>query len=155
MKTIEFINQVLIQEIGDIKSRHPFLAFNLIYSGIEFLGKCMQFDNLEDFDGRDIYFKGALRELFPPSYKPLINEMWSNLRNGMIHLLRPKSGIGLSELKHDKWAKIHVTNHPYKQDDKYVLIVEYFYSDFVEACREIMRRKPNLMEKKILNIPNQ
>jgi hypothetical protein len=153
MNVEDFIKNVLIKEIGDIKSNHPFLAFNLICSGIEFLGKCLKFDIINDFDDGNSYFKNTIVELFPENYHKLKNILWNDLRNGMIHILLPKSKIGLSEKRHDMSNLISYQNHPYEQGSQYVLIIEYFYDDFVGACNKVIKQKPDLMEQNILSIP--
>jgi hypothetical protein len=157
MNIREFINNVLINEIGEIKSKHPFLAFNLICSGIEFLGRCLKYTEIEKLDDRksSAHFKKAIKETFPSSYKNLDSILWEDLRNGMTHIFSPKSKIGLSELRHNKSTKIEPQNHPYKQNnDKYILIIEYFYNDFVEACKKVIREKNSLMNQNFLTTPD-
>ena len=153
MNVEDFIKNVLIKEIGDIKSNHPFLAFNLICSGIEFLGKCLKFDYINEFDDGNSYFKKAIKELFPEKYQRLENVLWDDLRNGMIHILLPKSKIGLSEKSHDKTNLVSRQNHPYEQNSQHILFIEYFYDDFTEACNKVMAQKHGLMKQYILSTP--
>jgi len=160
----DFINQVLINEIQDIVIKHPYLAFLLICTGIEFLGKCIDTNN-QNWDWNQKYqeinqpFDNAIKKLFPKKYSLLLEKysLRDQLRNGMIHILAPKSKIGLSQLKHDKNGEILMKNHPFEQNGKLVFIIEYFYIDFVDACKKVLRMKfdnNDKMNKAFLSIPD-
>ncbi len=154
----EFINSVLIAEIGLIKTKHPYLAFALICSGIEFLGKCLSKEDWQHYKSNGYYFKFAIEELMP-RYKPLKEDLYQDLRNGMAHVLLPKSKIALTQISHDKNGEITPGNHPYKKDGHYILLIEYFYNDFVEACKKVIRKKEKHVKSdkyfcKLLNIPD-
>jgi len=107
-----FINQVLINEMQDIVIKHPYLAFLLICSGIEFLGKRIDKNN-QNWDWNSQYqkanppFDNAIKKLFPKKYSLLLKKysLRDQLRNGMIHILAPKSKIGLTQLKQIKTEK--------------------------------------------------
>ncbi len=159
MDVEDFIKNVLIKEIEDIKSNHPFLAFVLICSGIELLGKLLEYDNVIDlhkYKNNGYFFKKAIDKLFcnkRNNYLLVKNDLWTNLRNGMAHTLLPQSNIGLTEKRHDKKQIINKENHPYKQGSQYIMIIEYFFDDFVDACNEVINQKPQLMKQIIINIP--
>lgn len=159
MNVEDFIKNVLIKEIGDIKSNHPFLAFSLICSGIELLGKFLEYDNVTDlhqYKSGGYFFKKAIDETFNKSnnnYAVVKDDLWTNLRNGMAHTLLPGSTIGLTETIHNKNEIINPENHPYRQGSQYILVIEYFYNDFVEACNEVIDQKPRLMKQIIINTP--
>jgi hypothetical protein len=160
----DFINQVLINEIQDIVIKHPYLAFLLICTGIEFLGRCIDTNN-QNWNWNQKYqeinqpFDNAIKKLFPKKYSLLLEKysLRNQLRNGMIHILAPKSQIGLTQLKHDKDGKILIKDHPFEQNGKLVFVIEYFYIDFVDACKKVLRMKFNSndkMNKPFLNIPD-
>jgi hypothetical protein len=44
MKPKEFIEVVLINELGEIVSHKPYISFALMAVGLEFLGKCIDTD---------------------------------------------------------------------------------------------------------------
>jgi hypothetical protein len=127
----EFIQHVLINEIGDIAKTHPYLSFTLIAIGIEFLGKCLS-------DGQDWHkinsnraFERDLALLAKeePIYSQL--NLRNELRNGFAHGLLPKSKLALSEVKNGD-------QHFSEKDGKTVLVAEIFYRDFVVACKRIL-----------------
>lgn len=154
----EFISKVLIKEIGEIKSHHPYLAFLLICSGIEFLGKCLSKNDWQEYSKE--YFSNAIKDLFPETYqdKEIIELMRKDLRNGMVHALLPDSGVGLTEIKHDPDAEIRKETHPFKQGKKWCFMIEYLYIDFVDACREVIRRKKDesgKFNRKLLELPEE
>lgn len=159
----DFIRNVLISEIKDIVDRHSYLAFVLICSGIEFLGKCIDINN-QDWDWDLKYrkknnpFDKAIKELFPSKYEKLLIKynLRDQLRNGLIHLLAPKSNVSLSQLKHCKNGVITMENHPFEQNNKIILIIEYFYIDFVDACKKVLNKEfkeDDKMNKPFLSIP--
>ena len=55
----EFIQQVLINELGEIHSQHPYIAFATMAIGVEFLGKC-----LNDHDDWNFYAAGIHKQDF-------------------------------------------------------------------------------------------
>lgn len=93
MTTENFINKVLIEEIGDIVKCHPYLAALLIGCGIEFLGKCLD-DSQESFDYKDekackALFEKAMTEA-PTLQKYSWKDMYYQIRCGMVHEMRPE-----------------------------------------------------------------
>lgn len=150
----DFINDVLISEIGEIKNGHPYLAFGLICAGIEFLGKSLSDDPWHNHKREGFYFKKAIDEVLP-KYKSIKNDLYQDLRNGMAHILIPGSKIALSQMKHYPDGDVSLNNHPFRQSGRHILLIEYFYSDFVEACREVIRRRvdSDKFMSKILDTP--
>lgn len=148
----EFINDVLIREMNTLKTNHPYLAFNLICSGIEFLGKCLSDDEWNEVNPQKYFLAGL--SIFPKGYQNIQKELW-DLRNSLIHAYLPHTKVGLSELRHDKDGEVSKENHPYKQNGQYKLIVEHFYSDFAESCRIVMRErgKSKKFKKGFIQIP--
>ncbi len=158
----EFINDTLIEGIGKIIKINAYLSFILIANGIEFLGKCIDTNNQawhwnNKYSRNNQPFDNAIKKLFPSAYAELLKEgLRDQLRNGMSHTLLPKSKIGLSELKNDPNASISYSNHPFynKNRRQHILILEYFYFDFVEACKKVISKKfeSDKMNKPFLSV---
>jgi hypothetical protein len=147
----EYISTVLIGEIGNIYLQHPYLAFSLICMGIEFLGKCI--DETKEWGGGSsgVQFKTAIVTLFPEKYHSHINTLYKELRSGLVHRSTPGQ-VMLTENKNDVAGELAYINHPYNNDEGLLLVIEYFYFDFVEACKKVLSTEsPNSkMNKPIL-----
>ncbi len=145
----EFIQKVLIDEIGQIVQTHPYLSFNLMVIGIEFLGKCMlkEIKEWHTRDSRAVVVGFDLLHKGDERYRSL--NLKDNLRNGFAHVMLPKSIISLSEEKHEE---VHFSVN---SRGKTVLVVERFYEDFVRCCESVIAfefEPTDKMNKKILNI---
>lgn len=163
-----FIQGVLIDEIGDVVPHHPYLAFGLISSGIEFLGCCIGRQEQEWDSWRDDFerkvgkrpFELAISERFEPKYHVLIDPPFNlsdRLRNGMLHLLTPKTGLGLTEVRHLTTHQRNPERHPLVDGNNVVLVVEYFYSDFAAACQIVIDRPfsdTDKMNRSQLQVPD-
>ncbi len=57
----DFIQMVLIEGIGDVVKRHPYISFALVAIGIEFLGKCLLIEKNEwhNINASKAYESGA------------------------------------------------------------------------------------------------
>ena len=158
----DFIKEVLIKEIGDIANKHAYLSFTLICCGIEFLGKCLD-TQVEDFNeykqNSGEQFKCAIIKLFPNKYHDHCQLLWQGLRNGLVHANTPKSQIGLFSKNDEIYYKILYEQHPVfdKKEDKLIIGVEYFYDDFVEACKKILEMEfsADKMNKPLLKTPSK
>ncbi|MCK9329999.1 MAG: hypothetical protein M0Q94_09020 [Candidatus Cloacimonetes bacterium] len=152
----------MIDEIGDVVNHHPYLAFLLISSGIEFLGKCIDTKNQEWDTNKNEQdeppFDKAIKELFPEKYKIFLEKynLRDQLRNGMSHMYTPKAKIGLTQIKHDHDGKIKYKDNPVEEDNKLTIVIEYFYIDFVNACKTVIEKDFDVdkMNKPLLSIPN-
>jgi uncharacterized protein involved in outer membrane biogenesis len=152
IKPKEFIEQVLINEVGEIYENHPYIAFAIISIGIEFLGKCL--NNKEDwnFKGRSkTDFEFAINTLNSFSkYRNLNYNLQDSLRNGFLHSFTPKENITLSS----KNQQSHLT---VDLDDKLNLNCENFYLDFKNGCKEIISMNhfnSNKMDLPLIYIPS-
>ena len=116
----DFINDYLINQIGNIKDNHPYFAFLLMAVGIEFLGRCQSANDWNDRSGSQTYFNEGLDVAPLQKYKTRYPNLYNQLRCGLAHAYHP-DGIILS----DK-AGISDIN------------CEEFYTDFVRACRNIL-----------------
>jgi hypothetical protein len=139
LKPREFINLVFITELSDIVEHHPYIAFMLMGAGLEFLGKCIS--------GKDSHwhvvgksrrdFEKSVRQLAAlKKYKPYLSktsyDLYGSLRCGLIHSGKPKYKITLSS----KNEMAHLIEH----NGRLNLRCEDFYSDFKQACEEVISR---------------
>lgn len=146
----DFIIDTLIEKIGKIVHVDAYLSFLLICSGIEFLGKCIDLSKKWDYNpGSGKQFKEAIVCLFPQKYHSLTDELYKDLRCGLVHQITPGS-ISLTQNSNDNTGEIQYEVHPYIKDGKKVLVIEYFYFDFVEACKKVLSMK---FEKNKMNNP--
>lgn len=134
-----FIRTFFIDELEDIVNRHPYLAFMIMSTGIEFLGKCLKTNQPDWHDtGRPSEtFKKAIQEI--PSlqkYEQLLQEfnLYSGLRCGLLHSAQPEPGITLSS----KDEMAHLERHVFLGQNCINLRCEDFYADFKEACEWVI-----------------
>ena len=117
----QFIQEYLIDDIGEVVKKHPYFAFLLISVGIEFIGKCQ---NDHDWDDYKIIsphdnFENGLK--FKPLKAYANKNLYQDLRNGLAHALLIKNNLNLS----DKNA-----NNSLSSDE--------FYDRFKEACKLVL-----------------
>ena len=135
IKPKEFIQTVLINEIGELTDSHPYISFILMGIGIEFIGKCID-KSLTDWNvsGRSKQdFENAIKAI--PSlkkYEPYLasHQMYSSFRCGLAHAVSPKLQITLSS----KQEMAHLV----ESNGRLNLKVEDFYNDFKDACNYII-----------------
>lgn len=129
----DFINDVLINEFSKIVKNHPYLAFSLIATGIEFLGKCQltsKYDWHEGYAPGEAFNEGlALLTEIDDRYNSV--GLRQELRNGFAHTLLPKYNLALSEVRHGQ-EHFGVTD-----DGKPILVIEILFRDFVMACKKV------------------
>lgn len=126
---------MLIGEIEDIVNRHHYLSFGLITQGIELLGAIIE-DPQKEFSERNLSegrFKKALKRLFPSEYHIHKDLLYTELRCGMSHVLRPRNNIVLAQRQygHENLSQM---------DDKLLLVAEDFFDDFKDACNQVIGR---------------
>jgi hypothetical protein len=130
------------QDIKDIHNKHPYIAFGLICAGIEFLGKCLD-ENHKFSDYKwgltSKQFNNAIETLMP-KYNTVNRKfkLYQTLRNSFLHALLPKGQIWLrgkenTTDKHLAFKKIH-------GKERLVLIIQDFYSDFDNACLQVIKK---------------
>ena len=126
----EFIQKYLIDQISDIRDKHPYFAFTLMAIGIEFLGQCI--NNKPKFNkglSTDNYKLGLT---IPPLNDVKYSNLYDNMRCGLAHSLLTKGGLSLSNVKNDG------------------AIGSYeFYNDFTAACNEILSGNIVMPRKKL------
>ncbi len=136
-----FIKEYLIKQIREIIDEdHPYLAFALIASGIEFLGKCLNTAQLTwDYNNKSGDDIGCAIDELMPHYRHL--NLKDELRNGMLHMMKPKSRLSLAYANHSYIGE-HLKPHPHNPN-QIVLEVISFHNDFRSACEEIIHRIDN------------
>jgi hypothetical protein len=144
----DFIQSVLIDEIGSLIDRHPYISFIIMGIGIEFLGKCAD-SSLVDWHAdkrskRD--FKSAINTI--PSlqkYVPYLasHDLYGSFRCGLAHSISPKFKITLS-------SKNQMA-HLLEDNGRLNLKVEEFYADFKAACHYILNLSYPINNKMSLN----
>lgn len=135
LKPNDFIQTVLINEIGELVDSHPYISFILMGIGIEFRGKCID-SSLTDWNvsGRSKFdFENAIKTI--PSlqkYEPYLtsHQMYSSFRCGLAHAVSPKVQITLSSKQE--------MGHLLQNNGRLNLKVEDFYQDFKDACNYVM-----------------
>ena len=137
MNVREYIEQFLIKEIGELVENHPFQAFTLMATGIEFLGKCLNENEWDTPSQGSSDFNSAIEKLdHLVKYKEIKN-LYDKLRCGLAHLCVPKAGIELCP------------NHNELKTYPIILGCRDFYEDFKEACNEIINDPKQQVKKKM------
>jgi hypothetical protein len=132
----QYIKEFLIEGIGDIIKNHAYFGFPLICSGIEFLGICLDSaSNWNDEKKSARHFKDAVDKLFPNVYAPIKNQLYKELRCGMIHA-QLSGNFKLTEVKNDSTGTLTYQKH--LVNDTSLLVLDYFYFDFVQACMQVI-----------------
>ena len=129
----EFIKEYLIDQIGEIKEKYPYLAFLLMSVGIEFLGKCQSSDdwNANKSNSKQDFGKGLnIKPL--DVYKNL--DLYKNLRCGLAHSLLTKGQLALSN-----------------KGEKSAINCDEFYEKFKEACEQVINGKKDENKKIYIN----
>jgi hypothetical protein len=148
----EFIQTILIDEIGEIHESHPYIAFAIMAIGIEFLGKCLNSSKSWNASNSKVDFESAINELEAfSSYRPYLKShtLWNSLRNGFAHSFVPKNTITLSSKDE--------ADHFHKNSETQInLKCENFYVDFKKGCEEVINKKTFRNKKKpILEVPTK
>ena len=152
----QFIQVVLIKEIGEIHLKYPYISFAAMAIGIEFLGKAL--NSHEDWNyyasgipKRD--FESAINSLNSfTRYRPLLtsHNLWDALRNGFSHSFVPKGTLTLSSKNE--------APHLYPMTPtKINLRCEDLYIDFKGACEEVLAMTTfpsGKMSRPLLSVPN-
>jgi len=130
----DFIEKELIKNIGEIKVKYPFIAFSLIFLGIELIGKCLC--------PEESFLKGKGRDAFNlcikthmKKYEKFIgteHDMYTNIRNGFAHSFRQKGKFAFTEKGSQDKNLARLNN------GEIVLHIDDFYKDFIIACNLII-----------------
>jgi hypothetical protein len=152
----EFIQATFINGLGKmIKDENFYLAFIIMGTGIEYLGKCLTPENEWQKGGasRASFEKAiiSLEALAP--YRRLIKEydLYDALRCGLAHAALPKYQITLSSTDAE-------APHMYETNGRINLRCETFYDDFKKACEEVIAMDfstADKMSKPFIMIPGE
>jgi hypothetical protein len=141
MNQKEFIEVVILNQIGDIVKLHPYLSFPLIATSIELLGGCID-KSKRGFNaggGSEKRFNDAIVNLFPLKYHRFTDksishiDLYKGLRCGMNHLFLPNTGIGLTELKSGH-------SHLSEKNGQLLLVAEELYKDLQNAGQMVIKK---------------
>ncbi len=153
----EFIQQVFINELDKIKSTNPYISFAIMAIGIEFLGKCLDYDAKHWNVPRKSKdnFEYAINRLDSLSaYRPFLtsHKLWDSLRNGFAHSFVPKYPLTLSSKDETAHLVLHGNNN-----NRLNLKCEDFYNDFKKACIKVVNMEfsdpDDKMNKQLLSVP--
>lgn len=144
MKVKEFVQNILIEDIGNIQQTHKyhFISFALIALGIEYLGACLDPYDFNEEGLSEKRFRQSIKILFKEEYHKFNGkhkkfDLYKNLRCGMLHIIVPGSDLVLSQreegLRHLKIGNI-------KDRRVLVLVAEDFYEDFKSACNLLIKK---------------
>lgn len=139
-------NITVTQTIGDYrafinriyKPPNDFYSFGLIALGFEFLGQLLQTNYKPGvhFDGRKC-MSDSLNMLTHGKYNCISDLIYSKLRNGFLHSLRPKGEFWLRNNENKGKCK-HLEVCDIDGRKLICLVIEDFLADFNEACDRIL-----------------
>lgn len=122
----QFITEELCKTIEYIKEKHPYFAFGLIATGIEFLGACMDSHQWNESGHSKTHFNSAI-STFPTLQKYKSAKLYSTLRCGMCHILTPKPSIQLANGE----GIYHTSDN--------IIYIDTFYREFKDACTYLLQ----------------
>jgi hypothetical protein len=142
-----FIDTVLL---GDLRRmildcQLHYLGFGVMASGIEFLGACMDAHPINEDGHSKARFNAAIRGLFDSRYVAYIDnrdprhDLYTNLRCGMAHVIRPQADIAFThrrESQEEKTSHLQIV----AGTGKLVLVSEDLYEDFATAAGHLRDR---------------
>ena len=142
MSIDNFIDTVILDEMNKIIKVHGFhyLGFILVANAIEFVGSLLDQNDFNKPRLSKKRFNRLIKECFPEEYKKYTdkdsnNNLYENLRCGMVHFMCPDVGVALT---HRKESEHYHTTH--LKPDKYgsvVLVIEDLYDDLCQAIKKI------------------
>jgi len=147
MTAKQFIETFFIAQVGEVVDTIPYMAFVVMGIGIEYLGKCLTKEKLQDEEKSRERFEDAISTIPALSkYKPFTGkgnkfDLYSSLRCGLAHAAAPKYPIKLSS----KNEEAHLTIHD--NGNRLNLRCEDFYDDFKRACEEVIQMPDPIMSK--------
>lgn len=149
-----FIKQIFVNELTDLSTKHHYISFFVMATGIEFLGKCLDSSAKHwNVGGRaEFNFFNAIDTLSAfEKYKPYKKMLYTDLRCGFAHSFVPKGNLTLSSKDEMPHMQINGGRLNLKCED--------FYEDFKLACLEVIDRNfPEIndkMNKDLLFIPGE
>lgn len=129
----EFIQRLFIDDVKKmIDSELYHLAFVVMAQGIETLGSFLDTKPLKAKDQSKLRFSHAVNRLMPKEYRNLNDnhKLYDQLRASLAHTFTTSRYIILVSKNNNEFSKMHLKH----VDEKLVIVVEKFYSDFKKAC---------------------
>lgn len=117
--------------------------FLLIVVGIEYLGACLDKQDMKATARGEKRFNLAMLKLFPKKYhhflkKEAVPNLYRDFRCPVIHQFKPEKSIILCSADEQPANNFrHLSYHP---DGSLVLIAEEFFNDLTGACNEMILR---------------
>ena len=150
-----FLDTVICRDIKSvIDNGGAYLAFGLIAQAIEVLGALLDEKEFDDHTDKtpSKRFSLAICKVFRkinPKYNEFAKrdhpfDLWTHLRCGMAHVMRPNSNIVFSakndaeELGSKHLDKI-ILNDAGTEKECLLLVIEDFYGDLLEACDRVKK----------------
>src|SRR6187402_1088555 len=99
LKPKDFIQQVFINELGELSQKSHYISFAVMATGIEFLGKCLDATaaNWNQSGRSESNFKLAINSLASlMNYRSHAQLLYNCLRCGFAHSFVPKYDLTLS-----------------------------------------------------------
>ncbi len=151
----EIIKQIILGNMNDIiNDNSHFFSFVLIPIAIDFLGKYISSDKtFTKNQNGSADFDRCIKDLMPSEYKD--TDLHNKLRNGMLNMLKPKDGVGLT---HAKEAEELGLKHLEVKDDDIVLVVEELWEDVKKAANKVIDKKfsdSDKMSKPFIDVPQE
>tara|TARA_B100001094_G_C17886354_1_gene649391 strand:+ start:213 stop:788 length:576 start_codon:yes stop_codon:yes gene_type:complete len=151
----EIIKGVILGNMNDIiDNDNHYFSFVLIPIAIDFLGKCISDDKtFTKNENGSADFDRCIKDLMPSGYKD--TDLHNKLRNGMLNMLKPKDGVGLT---HAKEAEEFGLKHLEVKDDDIVLVVEELWEDVKKAANKVIDKKfsdSDKMSKPFIDVPQE
>ncbi len=149
----KFLKDIVEKSLPELAMKNAYLGAGIIAGGIEFLGACLDGHPIAEEGKSAARFCLALNELFPAAYhqfsrpapftkalKPT-HDMYSCLRCGMAHVLRPQGVLltgSIKEAANDGNVHLQILSRDGKNYP--LIVVEQFVSDFVTATKQLQFR---------------
>lgn len=159
MTVIEFIENILIEEIYDIQrnGNHHYLSFGLISQGIEFLGACLDEEEFHKAGLSRNRFRKAIKDLFPIEYQTFNDknnpfDLYTNLRCGVLHIVLPKINLELIQKNEiPRFNASHLEFSSLRGNKRLILVSQDFYDDFRKAGEKVIEKIKNgeLLKNKV------
>lgn len=142
MSNEDFIQKILIEEIGEIKDKHPYLMCMLVSQGIEFLGKTLRpINNASGWNENQNAkkdFQSAIK-LFPSLRKYAEIDIYQRIRCRFCEKIVVDDNMVSDNMAHSKSGRAD-------DKDKVSVNLNDLYDDFKSACEDLLEMKDHSSE---------
>jgi len=137
MSNEEFIQKILIEEIGEIKDKHPYLMCMLVSQGIEFLGKTLRPINKtsgwNENQNAKRDFQSAIK-LLPSLRKYAEIDIYQRIRCRFCEKMVTDDNMVSDDTTHPKAGSAN-------DKDRITVNLNDLYDDFKRACEDLLEMK--------------